>query len=99
MSSNPTVGQLHFINDCICKVINIIFKWAVFKKNFYQSEKLAVCKLLVFCNKYAFTYYICIHRKKIDRQQYLNSRPKDQKVEDKTTTLWCVLKLNATLFQ
>ena len=37
--------------------------------------------------------------KKIGRQRYLNSRPKDQKVDDKTTTLRGYLKIDGTLFQ
>ena len=81
-----------------------ISKWAVFKFIFNSLQLKNLQYVSLFCNKYTFTYYLCIQHiiyvyiKNNGRQRYLNSRPKDQKVDDKTTTLRGFLKIMATLF-
>ena len=44
-----------------------------------------------------FSMTVCM-KKIIGRQRYLNSRPKDQKVDDKTTPLRGFMKIRGTFF-
>ena len=76
VGSNPTVGQQFFL--CI--------KDSCYFFNSLKLKSVQCVSLFSFETNMNLLIIYSIY-KKIGRQWYLNSRPKDQKVDDKTTEL------------